>query len=75
MTAISVREPEDAKLRRAVESFAVPAFSSAAELQAWVNEVNAAASSLAEMRATLDVIKTKLQALTVSAELQRRGLR
>ena len=72
MTAISVQEPDAVKLRRTMQDRAVPAFASATELQAWLEEISTTPTTLAEVRASLAVIKDKIIALTVSAALAER---
>lgn len=68
MTRISVAEPDDVKLRRTIKDRALPAFQSAAELQAWIDEIDGA-TTIGQLRA---VVKDKLVALTINATLAAR---
>lgn len=68
MTDVVIDESDDVKLRRAVKDRALPAFKTAAEVQAWLDEIDQA-TTVAQLRA---VLKDKITALTISAAITQR---
>lgn len=68
MTAISIWEPNAVKLRRLMKDRALPAFASASELQAWLDEIDGA-TTVGQLRT---ILKDKITALAISAALAER---
>jgi len=65
---VVIDDPDDVKLRRQLQANALPKFASAAELQAWLDDFDAA-TTVPQLRA---VMKDKIKALAVSAVIERR---
>jgi hypothetical protein len=67
MTNVVIDEPTEVKLRHSIQDLAVPAFSSKAEVQAWLAAMNQ--GTTAEQ---IQAMKDKITALTITAAMAQR---